>query len=182
MKNCSMKFIIFGVFASIVSVNSIADTCRSARSAALKQNMQAAKQNICSQMDTSVNVEDSPYLYKSPDAGCDLGLSLPGLPNFGSVGLEGIDSCRILKSVTGDFVKEVNRELQDAIDVASPISEDQDIDLNDALEERIEAARSEESGRSGGGDSSSNNGSTSTGSTSDGVGGTGTILNMNDGM
>lgn len=187
MKYSTVAFLVFGSVASFVSVGVSADTCMTARNAALKQRMASAKQSVCSQMDTSVSVEGSPYLYKNPDAGCDLGLSLPGLPNLGSVGLDGIDSCRILKSITGDFVKEVNRDLQDAIEVVSPASKDQNIDLNEALEDRIEAARSEE-GRNSGGSSYNNSSNTNNdsgvggNSGAGGLSGTGTILNMNGGM
>lgn len=148
MKQSSLAILLFGFLSSTLSVGSLAGTCDSSRNVTLKQRMDEIKRDTCNEMDTSVSVENSPYLYKSPDSGCDLGLSLPGLPNLGSLGLDGIDSCRILKSVTGDFVKEVNRELQDAMDVAAPISEDQNIDLNDTIEERIEAARAEESNNS----------------------------------
>lgn len=70
--------------------------------------------NVCRQVDTSVNVENSPYIYTNPDAGCDLGFSMPGLPDIG-IGLDGINSCELLKAVTGDLVKDINKEMQGAV-------------------------------------------------------------------
>jgi hypothetical protein len=72
---------------------------------------------VCSQLDTENKYEDSPYMWINPDASCDLGLSMPGLPNIG-FGLDGFDSCKILKAVTGDMVEKVNQEMRGAVDEA----------------------------------------------------------------
>lgn len=75
--------------------------------------------NVCDQIDTKPltmeQAANSPYGYKSPDAGCDLGLSMPGLPGFG-FGMDGLDSCKILKAVTGDMVDKANTEMQNGLD------------------------------------------------------------------
>lgn len=71
----------------------------------------------CSGLDTSVSLEGNPFVYTNPDASCDLGFSLPGLPNFG-LSMGSIGSCEILKKVTGEFVSKINREMRDAMDQA----------------------------------------------------------------
>lgn len=91
--------------------------CSSKHAKQVAARMKQIKSNVCSQVDTRVTLDNSPYVYKNPDAGCDLGLSMPGLPNIG-FGLEGIDSCKILKAVTGDLVKSVNKGLRDSVDSA----------------------------------------------------------------
>ncbi len=72
---------------------------------------------VCNQLDITNKGEESPYMWVNPDASCDLGLSMPGLPNIG-FGLDGFDSCKILKAVTGDMVKQVNSEMKDAVSEA----------------------------------------------------------------
>jgi hypothetical protein len=91
--------------------------CGSPHAQQVAARMKQVKSNVRSQIDTTVSLDKSPYVYKNPDAGCDLGLSMPGLPNFG-FGLEGIDSCKILKMVTGDLVKSVNKGMRDTVDKA----------------------------------------------------------------
>ncbi len=73
--------------------------------------------DTCAGLDTSVSLEGNPFVYTNPDASCDLGFSMPGLPNFG-LGVEGLRSCEILKKVTGEFVNQINREMRDAMDKA----------------------------------------------------------------
>jgi len=72
---------------------------------------------ICDQLDLEMSLDDNPFVYTNPDAGCDLGLSMPGLPNMG-LGLGSIDSCKLLQSVTGDMVDSINEQLQGAVDGA----------------------------------------------------------------
>lgn len=77
--------------------------------------------NICDSIDTKVLTEEqaasTPYGYTSPDSGCDIGLSMPGLPGFG-LDISGIDSCAILKAVTGDMVDKANDTMQGSLDTA----------------------------------------------------------------
>jgi hypothetical protein len=80
----------------------------------LSSNYENIKKQVCSQLNLNVNIETSPFLYTDPDAACDLGLKFPGLPDF-NLGLDGLDSCAILKSVTGALVSEVNKEMRDAV-------------------------------------------------------------------
>jgi hypothetical protein len=89
--------------------------------------------NVCSQVDLENRPEESDKYYKNKDQECDLGLSMPGLPNIG-FGLDGFDSCAILKAVTGPMVKAANKEMklivQDAVDAVGGDT-DIEIDLTD---------------------------------------------------
>lgn len=95
---------------------------------------------VCSQLDTENKYEESEYMWVNPDASCDLGLSMPGLPNIG-FGLGGFDSCKILKAVTGDMVKAVNKEMKDAVtDAINEITDGKtqfDLDLTDVATNEI---------------------------------------------
>jgi len=75
------------------------------------------KKQVEGQLSLEVDLDGNPLLYDNPDAGCDLGFSMPGLPDIG-LGLDGINACELLKSVTGDMVKAVNKEMQDTVDQA----------------------------------------------------------------
>ena len=84
---------------------------------------------------------NSPYGYKSPDAGCDLGLSMPGLPGFG-FNLDGIDSCKILKAVTGDMVDKANSEMQNGLNagleaVKGDTQLPSNVDLNEIIGNQV---------------------------------------------
>src|SRR5690606_18163016 len=80
-----------------------------------------AQQSIFKKTDHACNAYDttpknnSPFVYKNPDGGCDLGLELPGLPTFG-VGIGGLDLCKMAKTVTGGMVREVNKAMKDTLD------------------------------------------------------------------
>lgn len=96
--------------------------------------------NVCSQVDLENRPEESDKYYKNPDQECDLGLSMPGLPNIG-FGLDGFDSCEMLKAVTGPMVKEANKEMKlivkDAVDAVGGETEIE-IDLTDIAVDSIE--------------------------------------------
>lgn len=77
--------------------------------------------NVCDEINTDPltmeQAANTPFGYKSPDAGCDLGLSMPGLPSFG-MNIGGLDSCKILQAVTGDMVDQANDAMQGGLDTA----------------------------------------------------------------
>lgn len=81
----------------------------------LEKNYNLVKERVCQRLDLTVNITDSPLIYTDPDASCDLGFKMPGLPDF-NIGLNGLDSCKILKSITSDTVDAFNSGLQDAVD------------------------------------------------------------------
>lgn len=70
----------------------------------------------CANLSASGSIQN-PYMYTNPDAKCDFGLSLPGLPNFGSGG-GGLSACSIVKAITGPMVREVNQGMQEATNEA----------------------------------------------------------------
>lgn len=99
--------------------------------------------NVCDQIDTKPltldEAQSTPYGYKSET--CDLGLSMPGLPNFG-MNIGGLDSCSILKAVTGDMVDKANQEMQSSLDGAlEAIKGDttipNNVDLNDIVADQV---------------------------------------------
>lgn len=136
------------------SSHSFADSCSSG-SSAVQQRIKDVKRNVCNQVDTSVSLRNSPYVYVNPDQGCDLGFSMPGLPNIGA-SLGGFDSCKVLKAVTGEFVKEVNNGMQDAVDETLGKDTQTELSLEEQLLERIEQAKREEAKHHNNNSSSSN--------------------------
>lgn len=107
----------------------------------IKNKLNSMAMDTCQKLDTSVTTDGSPFVYTNPDAGCDLGFSMPGLPNIG-LGLEGIDACKILKAVTGEMVDDVNQQMQDAVDDAvnevTNGNNEVDVDLGDIIIDEIE--------------------------------------------
>jgi len=73
--------------------------------------------NSCVGITNTPSLENNPFIYTNPDGGCDLGLSLPGLPSFGG-SLGSIDSCAIVKMVTSDSVAKVNTAVRDAMNTS----------------------------------------------------------------
>lgn len=99
--------------------------------------------SVCDQLDTTTPTIDqlkaaqNPLVYTNADAnGCDLGLSMPGLPAFGT-NITGLDSCKILQTVTKESVAAANKKIQDTLDAALEKAKlDQgttNIDLNDMV-------------------------------------------------
>lgn len=72
--------------------------------------------NVCGNVTSTADITKNPYTYTSPNGGCDLGLSLPGLPNFGNGG--GFSACAAVKAITGSMVAQVNQGMQQATDAA----------------------------------------------------------------
>lgn len=72
--------------------------------------------NVCGNVTTTADITKNPYTYTSPNGGCDLGLSLPGLPNFGNGG--GFSACAAVKAITGPMVAQVNQGMQTATNEA----------------------------------------------------------------
>lgn len=94
----------------------VAHSDNAAQQAASEEHFRAQKQAACEQIDLTNNLENNPYAFKSEDVGCDLGLEMPGLPSFGGLGFEGLDSCSLLKMVTGDMVDAANTAMRDKVD------------------------------------------------------------------
>ena len=73
--------------------------------------------NSCVGITNAPSLDNNPFIYNNPDGGCDLGLSLPGLPSFGG-SLGSLDSCSIVKMVTSDTVSKVNSTIRDAMNTS----------------------------------------------------------------
>lgn len=113
----------------------------------------------CAGLNTSASVEGNPFVYTNPEASCDLGLELPGLPSLG-FGLGDLNFCKIAKSLTGELVAGINKDMQDSVDGAMSkigLEKDNDfaLDLTDraieGLKRADEAERAALEGGSGGG-------------------------------
>lgn len=74
-------------------------------------------QDRCLNLNKEASLTNNPFVYTNPDAGCDLGLKLPGLPGFGITG-GGISACEVAKFVTGSTVNAVNQKMQEAANAA----------------------------------------------------------------
>lgn len=64
--------------------------------------------NVCAQLNTNPDLADNPYAYENPQATCDIGASLNGLPDWDGFGFNknGADACGILDMVAGDKIRE----------------------------------------------------------------------------
>lgn len=61
----------------------------------------------CGFLNTAIDIANNPWAYINPNGGCDFNLSLPGLPNFGSVfddmrNMLGGGACEAINQVTQD--------------------------------------------------------------------------------
>ena len=131
------------LLSSLIIAPAIAEECAddSDWAAQLEARKVEIQDSVESQIDTDVDVTDSALLYENSDSSCDLGFSMPGLPDIG-LGISSIDACELLTSVTSDMVSELNDELQSELDdtLASVVSDTDlsvDIDLEDVAEDAI---------------------------------------------
>lgn len=95
-------------------------------------------QRHCVGLNQDATLEGNPFVYTNPDAGCDLGLSMPGLPSIGGIGFD-MDSCQILQAVTGSLVNDINSQLRDAVNQVDRAAgqADIDIDVGGYVEDRV---------------------------------------------
>lgn len=106
---------LFLMLCSMSPAISFADDAVARQEAATKEFMQKQTADCVAKVDFSNSIEDNPFAYKSPDVSCDLGLQMPGLPSFG-LGSFNLDSCSLLKMVTGDMVDAANDAMRDQVD------------------------------------------------------------------
>ncbi|WP_274643873.1 hypothetical protein [Pseudomonas serbica] len=83
--------------------------------------------NHCVNLNREPSLVNNPFVYTNPDAQCDLGLALPGLPGFG-IGGGGFNMCSIAKAITGTMVNEVNQGMQTAANAAVSAVDDIAVD------------------------------------------------------
>lgn len=86
----------------------------------------------CSDLDTSTNLEDSPYAPRNLNEPCKLGdLKLPGLPDISINGKFNFDACKLLKHYTSETIDQVNDQVQAEVgEILAPI-EVTDEQIND---------------------------------------------------
>lgn len=109
--------------------------------------------NSCVGITNTPSLDNNPFIYTNPDGGCDLGLSLPGLPSFGG-SLGSLDSCSIVKMVTSDTVSKVNSTIRDAMNTSvntiNQTAQDTigtnvtggNVNVTDLVEQRVQQATS----------------------------------------
>lgn len=73
--------------------------------------------DVCDMIDAEPDVQGSRYRYENPDGGCDIGLRMPGLPDFG-FSAEGFDMCALVSTVLSDQIDAVNRGMREGVNGA----------------------------------------------------------------
>lgn len=106
LKASALSFAMAASSAAMAGPNCAATK---AKEAAIYGNTTATN---CANLTTTPNMAKNPYVYTSPNGGCDLGLSLPGLPSFGTGG--GLGACEIARAITGPMVAQANQTMQQA--------------------------------------------------------------------
>lgn len=96
---------------ALASATASAGICEEAKAKLAR--VYGALGNHCLNLNRNPSLVDNPFVYTNPDAQCDLGLALPGLPGFG-IGGGGFNMCSIAKAVTGTMVNTVNQGMQTA--------------------------------------------------------------------
>ncbi|MBI6882971.1 hypothetical protein [Pseudomonas putida] len=98
------------IIAMAASNMALAGSCAATK--AKEAAVYGTPKNVCGNITSTADISKNPYTYTSPNGGCDLGLSLPGLPNFGNGG--GFSACAAVKAITGPMVATVNQGMQQA--------------------------------------------------------------------
>lgn len=106
--------------------------------ASMKKKMESVfginTKEVCASLDTEPSLENIPFLYISPDAGCPHGLQLPGLPDFG-ISLGSLDACAIVQAVTGPIVREANQQMRDVVKEGTDLIDSQIDDVMNNIPE-----------------------------------------------
>jgi hypothetical protein len=105
-----------------------------------KEKLQVVQNGQCEQLDLDPTIEGSKKKVANPDAGCDLGMSLPGLPNFNAPGLGMFDSCKVVQAITNETAEMINSEAQalfDAVEDEVNQALNQDLDLENLSNEYL---------------------------------------------
>jgi hypothetical protein len=103
--------ILIALAASNAAMAGVA--CETAKAKELK--VYGAAKNNCANLTKVPDMSKNPYLYTSSNK-CKLGLSMPGLPNFGTGG--GLTACEAVRAVTGPMVSEANQVMQQTTNAA----------------------------------------------------------------
>jgi hypothetical protein len=116
--------------------------CYSERTKSVEDFFKIKSDFLCdNKIDANPDIESSLFYYESPEANdCDLGMSFPGMPDFG-FGLDGLDACALVKMVTGPMVDAANSKMKEGMDAALNYSKDKtgldsfdiSLDTNDVI-------------------------------------------------
>lgn len=85
----------------------------------VNQRLNSIVPDVCGQLNYSNDPSEySQYRVDSPQASCDLGLSLPGLPSFDGIGFDASvpDACSIARSIVGDSIRDLNNSSKSAVE------------------------------------------------------------------
>lgn len=96
-----IKTSVFSLLALAASTTTATTVCPS------KQEAPANRQVVCPNVTQNAfrgDVTQLPFAYNNPNADCDLGLSLPGLPNFG-LNIGDLNACDIARSLTSRTIQ-----------------------------------------------------------------------------
>jgi hypothetical protein len=96
--------------------------------------------NVCAQLNTENTLADNPHRYENPQATCDLGLSLPGLPTFDGFGFDakGVDACGVVQNIIGDRIKSVSGKYDEASKAISDgLSHNETVDFEYILDNML---------------------------------------------
>lgn len=125
---------IAGVFC-FLAMGSLASETVNARAISTCNKPKLAIATDCVGLNTSASVEGNPFIYTNPEASCDLGLELPGLPSLG-FDLGSLDFCAIAESLTSDLVNDINTGMQEAVNGAlEEVGLSQDMEFSADLQE-----------------------------------------------
>lgn len=122
MKSTKIALLAGILCSASLSATAYAGSCKSIQDK-FNQVYGSVVQNHCVNLDLGTSLDNNPFIYTNPDAGCDLGLQLPGLPDFG-ISAGGINACSIAKAITGPMVDKVNQAMRAQVNsVVSSIDE-----------------------------------------------------------
>lgn len=83
----------------------------------------------CEDLDFSIKREASPYHYTNPNEGCDISLSLDGLPKKTGSGYSssGNDACRTIQGVVSNLEGRLNERLEGALGAIGEVVSPEDL-------------------------------------------------------
>lgn len=134
------KYLLFAVLSIVTTSPAMAGVCGNSWMEKVNSGIDSAVPDICSAIDTNPSLENNPFSYENPQATCDLGLSLEGMPDFDGFGFDvsGANACKVAQMVTGDMVAEINTKVDDFATTTGSYANDfstvLDLDLEAAID------------------------------------------------
>jgi hypothetical protein len=115
MNKTSLAIKLGAILIALAASNAAMAAGACANTKAKELAVYGAAKNNCTTLTKVPDMSKNPYLYSSSNK-CKLGLSMPGLPNFGTGG--GLSACEAARAITGPMVSEVNSAMQAGTDAA----------------------------------------------------------------